>query len=91
MGPTQGLYLLRTPLTHDSVAQAVEDSHSPFRQRDQCDQHVQSATIFGMVLPNLYIRKHLSTNNCTIEVNYHLILPYICFGLSVILSDNLLQ
>jgi hypothetical protein len=24
--------------------------------------------------------KHLSTNNCTIEVNYHLKLPYICFG-----------
>jgi hypothetical protein len=25
-------------------------------------------------------RSHLSTNNCTIEVNYHLMLPYICFG-----------
>jgi hypothetical protein len=31
-------------------------------------------------LDRSHCEKHLSTNNCTIEVNYHLKLPYICFG-----------
>jgi hypothetical protein len=40
-----------------------------------CETWLHSACI-KTVIPKI----HLTTNNCTIELKYHLKLPYICFG-----------